>query len=108
MKEETKNTPTSTDTPNPHLHEAVFKDTEIKELVVNYLGSKSDEEEVTVEMIVETMAEQFTEFLLAIAEENWIRGYQQALDDVERDMDFFTNTPAESADGKPTDEKVSN
>ena len=29
------------------------------------------------------MAEEFPEFLLAIAEENWIRGYHQALTDVE-------------------------
>ncbi len=40
-------------------------------------------DEVTVEMIVETMAKEFPEFLMAIAEENWIRGYHQALDDVE-------------------------
>jgi hypothetical protein len=33
-------------------------------------------------MIVETMAEEFPEFLMAIAEENWVRGYHQALSDV--------------------------
>ena len=38
---------------------------------------------VTVEMIVETMAAEFPAFLLVVAEENWVRGYQQALDDVE-------------------------
>jgi hypothetical protein len=35
-------------------------------------------------MIVEVLAEEFPEFVLALAEENWIRGYRQALDDVER------------------------
>jgi hypothetical protein len=29
------------------------------------------------------MAEEFPEFLMALAEENWIRGYHQALNDVE-------------------------
>jgi len=42
----------------------------------------SSGEEVTVEMIVEVMAEEFPEFLMLVAEENWIRGYEQALDDV--------------------------
>ncbi len=108
MKKETKDNPDNPNAPNPYLHEAVFKDTQFKELVVDYVGSKSDEEEVTVEMIVETMAEEFPEFLLAIAEENWIRGYKQALDDVERDMDFIATNAPKSVDGKPTDEKVSN
>ena len=29
------------------------------------------------------MAKEFPEFVLALAEENWVRGYQQALDDVD-------------------------
>ena len=33
-------------------------------------------------MIVDTLADEFPEFMMAIAEENWIRGYQQALTDV--------------------------
>jgi len=33
-------------------------------------------------MIVETMADEFPEFLMVIAEENWIRGYHQALEDI--------------------------
>jgi len=53
--------------------------------LVEYVGEKIDPEDqnVTVEMIVETMAKEFPDFLLAIAEENWIRGYHQALADVE-------------------------
>ena len=49
------------------------------------MGDKYNPEdgEITVEMVAETMAAEFPEFLLAVAEENWIRGYQQALDDVE-------------------------
>ena len=34
-------------------------------------------------MIVKTVAEEFPEFLLVVAEENFIRGYQQGLHDVE-------------------------
>ena len=33
-------------------------------------------------MIVEVMAEEFPEFLMLVAEENWIRGYEQGLADV--------------------------
>jgi len=70
---------------NPTLTETVVEDSEMKTWLVNYVGNQKagDDEEVTVEMIVETMSEEFPEFLLAVAEENWIRGYHQALDDVD-------------------------
>jgi hypothetical protein len=70
---------------NPILKEAVTKDSEVKEWLVNYVGDKHDpkNDEVTVEMIIETMGKEFPEFLLALAEENWVRGYQQALVDVD-------------------------
>jgi hypothetical protein len=57
----------------------------IKEILVSYVGEKLNPEngDVTVEHIVEVMSEEFPEFLLLIAEENWIRGYEQALSDVE-------------------------
>jgi len=57
----------------------------IKEILINYVGEKLNPEngDVTVEHIVEVMSEEFPEFLLLIAEENWIRGYEQALNDVE-------------------------
>ena len=44
----------------------------IKDWLVNYVGQKQDpdDENVTVEMIVESMADEFPEFLLAVAEEN--------------------------------------
>ena len=67
------------------LKEVVDTATELKNWLVNYVGEKSDPEngEVTVAMIVETMAVEFPEFLMAVAEENWVRGYHQALDDVD-------------------------
>ena len=57
----------------------------IKEILVTYVGEKTNPEDgdVTVDHIVEVMSEEFPEFLLLIAEENWIRGYEQALNDVE-------------------------
>lgn len=67
------------------IQENVDKSTELKEILVNYVGQKysPEDDKVTVEMIVETIASEFPEFLLAVAEENWIRGYQQGLNDVE-------------------------
>ena len=66
--------------------EVVEQNSKLKELLVEYVGKNNiniKNEEVTVEEIVETMAAEFPEFLLTIAEENWIRGYHQALHDVE-------------------------
>jgi hypothetical protein len=66
------------------LAEVVNPNTEMKEWLVNYVGEKHNpnDEGVTVEMIVTTMANEFPEFLMAVAEENWIRGYHQAFDDL--------------------------
>tara|TARA_Y100000593_G_C4288172_1_gene326763 strand:+ start:1373 stop:1690 length:318 start_codon:yes stop_codon:yes gene_type:complete len=70
---------------NPVLDQTVEPNTDLKNILVEYVGEKLNPEDqnVTVEMIIETMASEFPEFVLAVAEENWIRGYQQALDDVE-------------------------
>ena len=69
----------------PTLQEVVTTDTELKEWLVNFVGESHnpDNGEVTVAMIVDTIAQQFPEFLMAVAEENWVRGYHQALDDVD-------------------------
>ena len=57
----------------------------IKEWLLSYVGKQKNpkNDEVTTEMIVECVAEEFPEFLMAVAEENWVRGYHQALDDVD-------------------------
>ena len=70
---------------NPTLKEVVQKETEIKTWLVNYVGNKVDPEDgnVTVEMLVEQISEEFPEFVMALAEENFMRGYEQALTDVE-------------------------
>ena len=68
---------------NPDLLKPVEKSNELKEWLVDYVGNTVDPEngEVNVEMIIKVVAEQFPEFLLAVAEENFIRGYQQAIYD---------------------------
>jgi hypothetical protein len=68
---------------NPVLKETVTKDTVLKEWLVNYVGGKltPEDDDVTVEMIVEIVAAEFPEFVLALAEENYFRGYEQALVD---------------------------
>lgn len=66
---------------NPVLAMPVQPDSELKEYLVEYAGKKFDQEEVTVNMIAEILATDFPEFLYAVAEENFLRGYQQGLDD---------------------------
>lgn len=83
------------------LKETVNTDTEMKNWLVNYVGEKHDPDsgEVTVEMIVETMATEFPEFLMAIAEENWVRGYHQALNDVDAGQKIVEETLLEPENG---------
>jgi hypothetical protein len=72
------------ETENPELEFPVDTTTGLKELVVNYIGNRLDAEEViTVDMAVQVFAAEFPEFLMAVAEENFLRGYEQALTDVE-------------------------
>ena len=61
------------------------EDSELKELIVEFVGKRLNPEnkEITVENIVEIFSEQFPEFLIATAEENWINGYTQALNDIQ-------------------------
>lgn len=68
---------------NPMLSMRVSGDTKLKEFLVEYVGTKLDEENVTVNMIAEVLAADFPEFAFAYAEENYLRGYQQGLDDAQ-------------------------
>ena len=66
-----------------NLEDTVSANTGLKELVVNYIGNRlAGPENITVDMAVEVFAAEFPEFLLAVAEENFLRGYEQALIDV--------------------------
>ena len=72
-------------THNPVLDEMVEPVNDLKNMLIEYVGEKLEPEDdsVTVGMIVDVMAEEFPEFVMVLAEENWIRGYHQALEDVE-------------------------
>ena len=80
---------------NPELYEVVEQDNDLKSFIVEYVGN------VTVEMIVEVMAEEFPEFVMVVAEENWVRGYEQGLTDVQSGMSLM-----EEKDGKKKDCKL--
>ena len=66
---------------NPMLAMPVTPDSELKSYLVEYVGSKLNKEEVTVNMVAEVLALDFPEFVFAFAEENFLRGYQLGLDD---------------------------
>lgn len=63
----------------------------LKNLIVEYVGNKFQpkDENVTPEMVVTVLADEFPEITLLLAEENFLRGYTQALTDktaVEEEM----------------------
>jgi hypothetical protein len=88
--------------PNPTLSEPVAPDNDLKNMLVEYTGERINPEDqnVTVEMIVDVIAKEFPEFLLVVAEENWVRGYQQGLEDVEAGMKLSA-----AIENKTNDEK---
>jgi|TARA_Y100000034_G_scaffold131821_1_gene193417 hypothetical protein len=105
MKEQNDTTPkitpgTRNTIENGTLKEVVEKDNELKNFVVGYVGKKLDPEDgdVNVEMIVEVFAEEFPEFLMALAEENFIRGYQQAFVDIETSLQTRDEAPETTQD----------
>ena len=67
---------------NPLLAMTAEKgESELKDFLVSFVGTKLEKEEVTVNMIAEVLAVEFPEFVFAFAEENFLRGYQIGLDD---------------------------
>ena len=80
---------------NPVLKQNVGKDTELKEWLVNYVGEKKQPEDgnVTVEMTLDVVAREFPEFVLSLAEENFVRGYYQAMMDVEEQNKLIKEQP---------------
>ena len=65
-------------------------ESELKDFLVNYTGSKLDKEEVTVQMIADVLASEFPEFAFSFAEENYIRGYRLGLEDALRSIQTET------------------
>ena len=85
---------------NPTLAVAVNPNTELKSYLVDYVGKKlsPENEEVTVNMIAEVLAADFPEFVLAFAEENFLRGYQLGLDDATGLHTTKSEAPTRTAD----------
>ena len=83
---------------NPMLAMAVHPDSELKNYLVEYVGTKLDSEEVTVNMIAEVLATDFPEFTFSFAEENFLRGYQLGLEDAKGLYTTETETAAGTTD----------
>ena len=83
---------------NERLAMVVNKDTELKNMLVEYVGTRFDKEEVTVNMIAEILAAEFPEFAYAYAEENFLRGYQLGLDDAYKTPPRETAETSEQSD----------
>ena len=56
----------------------------LKEYLVEYAGTKlkPEDDNITVNMVVNVLADEFPELVLSLAEENFIRGYEQGLEDL--------------------------
>lgn len=63
----------------------------LKDYIINHVGTvkKPEDDEVTIGMIIDVLAEEFPQLVLCVSEENWVRGYQQALTDVEEGEKLF-------------------
>lgn len=74
---------------NELLEKEVETDNPLKEMFVNYVGEKLQPPDgrVTVDMVVKVLAEEFPEFIVVMAEENFIQGYKQAFADMERSQE---------------------
>lgn len=66
------------------VHKIIITDGKLKELFVDYVGNKlkPENDEVTMGMVIDVLAEEFPEVLLTVAEENYLRGYESALEDL--------------------------
>ena len=80
---------------NPLLDQTVEAETPLKDMLLTYVGDKTSptDDEVTVQMIVNT-----------VAEENWVRGYRQALTDVETGQKAYNEYLSEQ-ESKENDEQ---
>tara|TARA_R110002020_G_scaffold199161_4_gene400571 strand:- start:225 stop:476 length:252 start_codon:yes stop_codon:yes gene_type:complete len=68
---------------NNILQKVISIDGELKTKIINYVGKKNNPPngDVTLEMIISCLAEEFPEVLLNIAEENFLRGYEVGIND---------------------------
>lgn len=70
---------------NESIQEPIQPDSQLMEMIVQYTGMKFQpaDEQVNLQMIISTLAEEFPSLILALSEEQFVRGYEQALEDVE-------------------------
>ena len=70
---------------NPDLQKVVDLDNDLKKYIVEYVGNVASPDDglITAEMVISVLARDIPEVILPLAEENFIRGYKQALTDVE-------------------------
>mgnify|MGYP003656179259 FL=1 len=70
----------------------VKSDTKLKEIIIDYVGEQLHPmtPEVTVDDLVKIFADEFPEFLMVVANENFLRGYKQGLrdGDMQKKVDF--------------------
>ena len=89
---------------NPVLTEPVEAVNPMKEWLIDYVGNilKPADGNVTTEMIVHAFGIEFPELMLAIAEENWMRGYSQALHDSEKGYELLKEGQVDLSAGSET------
>ncbi len=65
------------------LDKVVEVGNELQEDLVRHVRDRTNEDQVTLGQVIGILASEFPELVITIAEENWIRGYKQGLDDAE-------------------------
>ena len=65
------------------LDKVVEVGNELQEDLVRHVKSRVNEDQVTLGQVIGILASEFPEIVITIAEENWVRGYKQGLDDAE-------------------------
>lgn len=84
------------------LDKTISKEGELKSFIVEYVGEKLNpaNEEVTIDMIIEVLAQDFPELVLVLAEENFFRGYSQGLQDFEQSLEVTSRLVKEVENDK--------
>jgi len=85
-----------------NLKDIVVPNSSLKKMVDSYVGQvvKPLDDEVTVEMIISVLADEFPEIIMPLAEENWMRGYHQALKDVDEGQKLYAKEQVTPPEGE--------
>ena len=70
---------------NAELGAPVSEDNDLKSFIVQYVGEKAEPSDgmVTLQMVIDVLADDFPSVVFALAEENYLRGYEQGLGDAQ-------------------------